>query len=276
MSVGRGHDNDWRATQEYSGLTELDEPSSIVPEVAADRNDRAGAVWIDQFELRSARNQSARPRAEGIRIDRLDRAVLAPADPVRERVLRAAIVVALLLVTVLCLVWIGGSPWVRIPAPVLTQKVASLPDPAPAPANPAPSSTKGDRLPVSIEELAARESSAELSPKAPEPNRLQAPEPNRLHAPTPSKELLAPRLQAQPQRAEPPAPRAPVPETRPATIPGWTVREVLGDSAVLDGPQGVRRVARGESVPGLGRVETIVRWGNRWIVTTERGLISTN
>jgi hypothetical protein len=65
-----------------------------------------------------------------------------------------------------------------------------------------------------------------------------------------------------------------VPETRPGTIPGWTVREVAGGSLVAEGPQGAWRVVRGESLPGLGRVETIVRWGNRWIVTTERGLIS--
>jgi hypothetical protein len=29
-------------------------------------------------------------------------------------------------------------------------------------------------------------------------------------------------------------------------------------------------------VPGIGRVDSIVRWGNRWMVATTRGLISTN
>jgi hypothetical protein len=28
-------------------------------------------------------------------------------------------------------------------------------------------------------------------------------------------------------------------------------------------------------VPGVGKVDSIVRWGNRWIVATTRGLIST-
>jgi hypothetical protein len=28
-------------------------------------------------------------------------------------------------------------------------------------------------------------------------------------------------------------------------------------------------------VPGVGRVDSIVRWGNRWIVATSKGLIST-
>jgi hypothetical protein len=68
---------------------------------------------------------------------------------------------------------------------------------------------------------------------------------------------------------------APTPETRPTTIPGWTVREVVGGSVVLDGPNGTLKVTRGNSVPGLGRIDSIVRWGNRWIVATSRGLITT-
>jgi hypothetical protein len=66
-----------------------------------------------------------------------------------------------------------------------------------------------------------------------------------------------------------------VPETRPTTIEGWTVREVVGGTVVLEGPDGVWRASRGETVPGVGRVDSIVRWGNRWIVATSRGLIST-
>jgi hypothetical protein len=72
----------------------------------------------------------------------------------------------------------------------------------------------------------------------------------------------------------PPRP-APIPETRPTTIEGWTVREVVGGTVVLEGPDGVWRAARGETVPGIGRVDSIVRWGNRWIVATSKGLIST-
>jgi hypothetical protein len=67
-----------------------------------------------------------------------------------------------------------------------------------------------------------------------------------------------------------------VPETRPTTIEGWTVREVVGGTVVLEGPDGVWRAARGETVPGVGRVDSIVRWGNRWIVATSKGLISTS
>ena len=68
---------------------------------------------------------------------------------------------------------------------------------------------------------------------------------------------------------------SPVPETRPTTIPGWMLREVVNGTAVLQGPNGVLRVTRGDTVPGVGRVDSIVLWGNRWIVATSTGLIST-
>ncbi|SDJ68477.1 hypothetical protein SAMN05216338_106013 [Bradyrhizobium sp. Rc2d] len=74
---------------------------------------------------------------------------------------------------------------------------------------------------------------------------------------------------------EPAGPLLSVPETRPTTIGGWTVLEVRGGTAVLEGPDGIRMAARGDVVPGIGRIDSIVRWGNRWIVATARGLIST-
>jgi hypothetical protein len=70
-------------------------------------------------------------------------------------------------------------------------------------------------------------------------------------------------------------PMVPVAETRPTTIEGWTVLNVRGGTAVLEGPDGVRTAARGDTVPGIGRIDSIVRWGNRWIVATANGLIAT-
>lgn len=67
----------------------------------------------------------------------------------------------------------------------------------------------------------------------------------------------------------------PTPETRPTTIEGWMLREVINGTAVLEGPNGIWRVTRGDTVPEVGRVDSIIRWGNRWIVATSRGLIST-
>ena len=68
---------------------------------------------------------------------------------------------------------------------------------------------------------------------------------------------------------------AAVPETRPTTVEGWTIREVTGGTVVLDGPSGAWRAAQGDTVPGVGRIDSIVRWGSRWIVATSKGLIST-
>lgn len=96
-----------------------------------------------------------------------------------------------------------------------------------------------------------------------EPRPETGPEPKSGPGPEPRSEL------------RPGSRLAPVPETPPTTIPGWIVREVANGTAVVQGPTGNWRVARGDVLPGAGRVESIVRWGNRWIVATNRGLIST-
>ena len=78
-----------------------------------------------------------------------------------------------------------------------------------------------------------------------------------------------------PRDLQAPVKLAPVPETRPTTIEGWTLREVTNGTAVLEGPNGTWRVTRGDTVPGVGRIEFIFRWGNRLMVATSSGLIST-
>ena len=85
-----------------------------------------------------------------------------------------------------------------------------------------------------------------------------------------------PRFSVDPANTPPIArePMVPVPETKPTTIEGWTVLDVRGGTAVLEGPDGVRTAARGDTVPGIGRIDSIVRWGNRWIVATANGLIA--
>jgi hypothetical protein len=67
----------------------------------------------------------------------------------------------------------------------------------------------------------------------------------------------------------------PVPETRPTTIKGWTVRNVVNGIATLEGPGGTWKASRGDTVPGLGKVDSLVLWGDRWIVATSKGLITT-
>jgi len=77
------------------------------------------------------------------------------------------------------------------------------------------------------------------------------------------------------KEARSPTKLTPTPETRPTTIEGWTLREVVNGTAVIEGPNGVWKVTPGQTVPGIGRVDSIVRWGNRLVVATSRGLIST-
>jgi hypothetical protein len=77
------------------------------------------------------------------------------------------------------------------------------------------------------------------------------------------------------KEARTPTKLTPTPETRPTTIQGWTLREVVKGTAVIEGPNGVWKVTPGQTVPGIGRVDSIVRWGNRLVVATSRGLIST-
>jgi hypothetical protein len=110
-----------------------------------------------------------------------------------------------------------------------------------------------------------------LAPPAPVTEHTTATSPT---APTPPP---APRLATTPERPKvvPPPAQA---ETRrePLVIKQWRVREVLNGTALLEGPGGLIGVSRGEMVPGIGRVESIVRSGNRWVVATSKGVITGN
>jgi len=101
---------------------------------------------------------------------------------------------------------------------------------------------------------------------------------------------LAPVAQAQPSTATSPAKPVPSPAQQPALSPAtgprqgieatvlkqWRVREVLNGIALLEGPRGLLGVSRGQVIPGVGRVESIERRGNRWVVATSKGLITTH
>ena len=47
---------------------------------------------------------------------------------------------------------------------------------------------------------------------------------------------------------------------------------VMAFAPVLQGPTGTWTVSVGDTVPGAGRIGSIVRWGSRWIVATSKGL----
>jgi hypothetical protein len=85
-------------------------------------------------------------------------------------------------------------------------------------------------------------------------------------------------------------PTAPAPDVAPVTasksrdnaltagthkIQNWIVREVIDDTAILQGPRGVIGVSTGDLIPGVGRVQSITKKGGRWIVATSKGVIST-
>jgi hypothetical protein len=76
-------------------------------------------------------------------------------------------------------------------------------------------------------------------------------------------------------KPHPEAHHTPVPDTKPTTIDGWTILKVAEGTAVLQGPGGTWTVKRGDNPPGAGKVVAIIRWGNRLIVATSKGLIST-
>jgi hypothetical protein len=75
--------------------------------------------------------------------------------------------------------------------------------------------------------------------------------------------------------APPPQPQAvPVRDTGPPVLEGWVVRSVYNGAALIQGRLGVVEVERGDTLPGLGRIESIRRQDGRWVVVTSKGLIT--
>jgi hypothetical protein len=233
--------------------------------------------WID----RPPHAPSA--RIDEIRIDRDHRIPIAGESRDRRRA-RGGLILAVVAASVgLASVGIAGGYFLFGP-----QTAASTPPPP----NPDRSAgvtdlSKGDRLPV--HHATIREIDRTAPAKLPHSRNLLASTPVARVKPSSAVVAPAPSAAHHSTAAPPPpastadtaaSPRvearlAPVPETRPTTIDGWTLREVVDGTAVLEGPDGVRRVRRGDTVPGLGRVVAILRWGNRLIVATSRGFIST-
>jgi hypothetical protein len=58
-------------------------------------------------------------------------------------------------------------------------------------------------------------------------------------------------------------------------IPGWIVRDVYRGTAIVQGRGfGMMEVEAGDTIPGIGRVESIRRQNGHWVVVTSRGLIT--
>jgi len=74
---------------------------------------------------------------------------------------------------------------------------------------------------------------------------------------------------------QPPAAAAkPKPDVgRLPTLPGWVLRDVSNEGAVIEGRQGLFEVVAGDTMPGIGRVEAIKRQDGHWVVVTTKGMI---
>jgi len=227
--------------------------ASSQSKATADLNRRSGAPPITPKPEAIAWGQE-------IRIDKRDRVVDAPARGVTRRAI-TIITCALFLALLLCFGWIDG-----LNLDFFTVKSASLPVNKDS-ADP-PDADKSDRLAMqgsSANTIATAISSTHETSKRGAQTTDSLLTKQATRAPQP------PAVERTKVSTKP----APVPETKPTTIEGWTIREVNGATAVLEGPNGVWKAMRGDTVPGVGKIDSIVRWGNRWIVATSKGLIST-
>lgn len=222
----------------------------------ADLNRGSGAPPIAQVKATSPEAAFARDRE--IRIDKRDRVVVAPARNVTRRA-GTIITGALLSALAVCVGWIGGLNldfFIIKPASLSVERVTPSADPV----------AKSGRL-------TGQGSSANTTAPS-NAHESSKPGTQTTDSLLTKQATRAPQLPAV-ERMKVSTKSAPVPETKPTTIEGWTIREVNGGTAVLEGPNGVWKATRGDTVPGVGKIDSIVRWGNRWIVATSKGLIST-
>ena len=62
-----------------------------------------------------------------------------------------------------------------------------------------------------------------------------------------------------------------------AVVDGWMLRDVYGGVALVEGRAGgLREVAPGEYIPGVGEIRSIERRGRNWVVVTSRGIIQSD
>jgi hypothetical protein len=186
--------------------------------------------------------------------------VLVVREPFGDRA-RAAVLVTAAIMASFGLGWAGGLNWPQFASELGLVEVAQKETPAPRISEARPSGRiEGARKTASASDSPAIVGSIPKPPALLPGGARPASQANA----GPSAAALAMRQ-----------PLVAAPETKPATIPGWTVVDVRDGTAVLEGPDGIRMAARGDTIPGLGRVESIVRWGNRWVIATASGLIAT-
>ena len=208
-------------------------------------------------DVESDVSEAARAWDEEIKIDRCDRIVIAPARDVTPHAVRL-IVGVLLSVLAFWVVWWGASDshFAIEPASLPETAVKSSADRDSAKPD-LPSASSADTIATPLGSV-----------RGTSKRGVQHIEPSLI-----KQAAKAPQRTAV-ERIDLSKPTA-VAETRPTTIAGWVIREVNGNTAVLEGPNGVWRASQGDTIPNVGKIDSIVRWGNRWIVATSKGLIST-
>lgn len=124
------------------------------------------------------------------------------------------------------------------------------------------SQTQGPGAPPST--LQAQASAQQ--PPAPQPQPA-AGQPTQIHAAAPSAPVAV--ASADMTTASLGDPRPPAPPV----ISGWVVRDVRRGIALIEGRYGLVEVETGDTLPGLGRIESIRKQDGRWLVVTSRGII---
>lgn len=245
--------NDYLEATNLAALPARHEPTMNGTGARAGRHDVPELARIDQI---ATTPKVKFARTHEIKIDESQRVLVATASDG----LGARAVLAGALIASSALTWIVIS---ALPSPLTSASVGETS----VNLNSSPAdSKKGDRLQSSIirEALPASSRETSLSVAAPAPSE-------RKHSTDANAHITSIAARAGQALVK----LAPTPETRPTTIEGWTLREVINGTAVLEGPNGTWRVMRGDTVPGVGKVYSIFRWGNRLMVATNKGLIST-
>jgi hypothetical protein len=115
-------------------------------------------------------------------------------------------------------------------------------------------------------------------PTTPLPAKPAAKPVTQLPAPSPTKPVATPAVPPAPDTKAKVAPKQTSTEMKPGMdvrgIANWTVRDAADGKAVLLGPRGSIKVAVGDTIPEIGRVQGIMRSGSRWIVATTKGVIT--
>jgi hypothetical protein len=211
------------------------------------------------FEIWSGNGVGGRRRQQPARLWKFLKSerdeVLVVREPFGDRA-RAAVLVAAALVASFGLGWAGGLNWSQFASELGLVEVAQKETPSPQISE----ARSSGRIEGARKTASASDSPAIVG-SIPKPSALLPGGARPSAGPAAAIAMRQPLVAA--------------PETKPATIPGWTVVDVRDGTAVLEGPDGIRMAARGDTIPGLGRVESIVRWGNRWVIATASGLIAT-